>query len=368
MSKIIFQRLVDRAAVEGTEIANSDKGRYIKRLSDEDASLMAKADIIDRRKITRLMRAVRFEHKGKRFFAFFGFASGQVPLVMPEGLTEIDPTPGMFAIAITETDVAPRSTGSQIRQIIEAEYDGVEGYEGHDFADVKGLFPSVTFAEADVNYPYTEDLDRVLGAMVAATYLDGPIALDEDTLEAITDLFTTGPDTVPFDNVLQGILSISWSGLYVELYRCIEQLYPAPSLADLLKHWSSAQSFAVLTDLLRKQIGWHPREDNSLLKLIAACPDQVSTDLIDAFGVPLDEKSTLAEIASRHVYAMRNGLVHFRGNTTITPPTDEKWNSIVVAMISLVNEAYDRFGELFHHGMAPTAPQTAQSTATAPTA
>jgi hypothetical protein len=369
MSQVIFQRLIDRAASGGTVISNSDKGRYIKRLSEEDAELMAKADVIDRRKITRLMRAVRFDHEGRRYFAFFGFASTQGPLPLPEGLTELDPTPGMFGIAITETDAMARATASQIREIIEADYHGLEGYEGHDLDAVAGLFPTATFAEADANYPYTENLDRVLGAMVAATYVDGPISLDEDTLKAVSSLFTTGPDTIPFDNVLQGVLSISWSGLYVELYRCIEQLYPVPRLADLIRQWASPQSFGALADLLREQLGWRPREDDSLNKLIAACPDKVWTDLIDAFDVKLDDKSMPAEIAGRQVYAMRNGLVHFRGNTTIAPPSDEKWNAIVMAMIALVTETYDRFGQQFHNGVVvPVVQAVAVANPAAPTA
>lgn len=72
MNHVIFQRLMDRAAAGGTVIANSEKGRYIKRFSEEDAELMAKADIIHRRKITRLMQAVGFDHHGRRYFAFLG--------------------------------------------------------------------------------------------------------------------------------------------------------------------------------------------------------------------------------------------------------------------------------------------------------
>lgn len=369
MSQVIFQRLIDRAAAGGTVISNSDKGRYIKRLSAEDANLMAKADIIDRRKITRLMQAVRFDHDGRRYFAFFGFASAQGPIRMPEGLTELDPTPGMFGIAISETDSMARATASEIREIIEADYNGLEGYEGHDLDAVARLYPTVTFAEADLNYPYTQDLDRVLGAMVATTYVDGPISLDEDTLKAASNLFTSGPDTIPFGNVLQGVLSISWSGLFVELYRCVEQLYPVPRLTDLIQRWTSPQSFGALADLLREQLGWRPREDESLSKLIAACPDKVWKDLIYAFDVNLDEKSTPAEVAGRQVYAMRNGLVHFRGSMTIAPPSDDKWNAIVVAMIALVTETYDRFGHQFHNGaLAPAAQAAAMGAPVAPAA
>ncbi|MDT0507440.1 hypothetical protein [Novosphingobium sp. MMS21-SN21R] len=356
MSNVIFRRLIDHAAIDGTIIANGDKGRFIKRLSEADAELMAKADVRGKRKITRQMRAVMFEHGAQRFFALFGFASSLGTLLqMPEGLAEIDPTPGMFGIAITEAEIMPRATSVEIRDVIEAEYSGLEGYEGHELTDVAGLFPPVVFAEADVNYPYTMNIDRVLGAMVAATYLDGPIALSEDALNAAGSLFTAGPSSIPFEIVLQGILSISWSGLYVELYRCVEQLYPVPRLSNLINRWASTQSLNSLAELLRDSLGWRPREDESLIKLIKECPDQVANDLIASFELELDEKSIAADAAGRQVYGMRNSLVHFRGNTVVVQPNDEKWNAIVVAMIALVAETYNRFGELFHAGAtAPT--------------
>ncbi len=351
MSNALFRRLIDRAAIDGTTIAHGDKGRFIKRLSEADAELMAKADVKDKRIITRQMRAVMFEHGPQRFFAFFGLgASLGTLLQMPEGLIEIDPTPGMFSIAIIETEVTPKATSAEIREIIEAEYYGLEGYKGHELPDVIGLFPSAVFAEADVNYPYTENIDRVLGAMVAATYSDGPMALTEHTLDAASSLFTAGPPSIPFEVVLQGILSISWSGLYVELYRCVEQLYPVPRLSGLIKTWSSTQSLNQLAELLRDSLGWRPREDESLIKLITECPAQVANDLIASFEVKLDENSIAAEVAGRQVYAMRNGLVHFRGNTAVVQPNDEKWNAIVMAMMALVTETYNRFGERFHVG------------------
>lgn len=351
MSNTIFQRLIDCAAVDGTIIANAEKGRFIKRLSEADAELMAKADVRDKRKITRQMRAVLFEHGAQRFYAFFGFASlPGVTLQMPEGLVEIDPTPGMFGIAITESEVMPRATPAQIRDVIEAEYIGLERYEGHELTDVSSLFPPVVFAEADVNYIYTISIDRVLGAMVAATYSEGPIAMSERTLKAVGDLFTAGPTYIPFEVVLQGVLSISWSGLYVELYRCIEQLYPVPRLSGLIQRWASTHSLNELAELLRDSLGWRPREDESLIKLISACPEKIATDLIVAFELKLDENSLPPDVVGRQVYAMRNGFVHFRGNTFHVQPSDDKWNNIVVAMIALVNETYNRFGEQFHAG------------------
>ena len=66
MSGIIFRKLTDYAARAGELIGTSDRPRWVKRLSPEDADLMSKADIKANRKITRQMRAVQFEHEARR--------------------------------------------------------------------------------------------------------------------------------------------------------------------------------------------------------------------------------------------------------------------------------------------------------------
>jgi len=369
MSAATFKKLIDHAAANGVDIANADKVRWIKRRNDEDAELMSKADVIARRKITRQMRAVLFEHEDRRFVAFFGFASvDDMPNGLPEGLTEIELTPGTFGIAVTETDVMPRATASEIREMIEADFEGVEAYEGHDLQAIRELFPRILVVEANVDFTYTSDIDRVLGAMVSATYIDGPIALSEATLRAASQLFSSGSEYIPYQNVLQGVLSIYWGGLFVDLYRCVEQLYAVPRLLDLTKVWASDRSIAELADLLDKRLTWRPREEESLAKVIAGCPPATAAKLVSAFGGKLEATSIPAEIAARYVYNMRNGLVHFRGDTRIVQPVDEEWDQIVLAMIELVSETYAAFGKQYHvatEAAVPTAPVAAAPAAPA---
>src|SRR5690606_33621098 len=74
MSSAIFRRLSEHAAALGVLVANADEARWIKRLSEEDADLMAKADVKATRKITRQMRAVQFQYNTRQYFAFFGLS------------------------------------------------------------------------------------------------------------------------------------------------------------------------------------------------------------------------------------------------------------------------------------------------------
>ena len=127
--------------------------------------------------------------------------------------------------------------------------------------DISALFPSILVIEASKNYLYTEDIDRVSGVMAAISYFDGPIALSKSTIDGISTLFQTGSKYIPYEIVLQGIFSISWGGLYVELYRCIEPLFSIPRLRALTKGSNSEKPLGEIMGLLEKHLSWRPKED-----------------------------------------------------------------------------------------------------------
>jgi hypothetical protein len=196
MSKVIFDKLLAHAGRGGATIGNLEKPRWIAALTDEDSNLMATAEIKNRRKITRQMQGVMFEHRASRYFAFFGFPpTSGLSDNLPEGLTEVAISPGNFGLTVVATDVAPTGTPSEIRDVVEAEFKGVDNYTGHNLDSITKLFPRLLMLQADVNFPYTDDIDRVLGALVATVYTDGPLALSSKTLEAVVAISQTGLTT-----------------------------------------------------------------------------------------------------------------------------------------------------------------------------
>ena len=125
---------------------------------------------------------------------------------------------------------------------------------------------------------------RVLGALTARSYADGPIAPSGTTLNKVADIFQSGSEHVPFENVLQGMLSISWGGFFLELYRAIEQLYAVPRLAALVEAWPTSLPYRSLADLLESHLAWRPKEDDALAKIIAECDDTIVAPLRESFS------------------------------------------------------------------------------------
>lgn len=202
--------------------------------------------------------------------------------------------------------------------------------------------------EADVDQIYTENIDRVLGAITVASYADGPIALTPETLKRAGALFREGSEFIPYMIVLQGLLSISWGGFFVELYRCLEQLFAVPRLRDLTKDWKTERSIRALAELLEKRLSWRPKEDDSLTKVLSCCDETAITDIVAAFELTLDENSEPIERAAREIYNLRNSLVHFRAANEMSEMAGDQWDNIIRSMLEVVSQTYGEYGELFH--------------------
>lgn len=362
MSQNVFGRLIECVEQQGLALENRDKSRWIKRLSEHDANLMSKADVISTVKVTRQIKAVQIEYENFRYMAILG-----LPLIdsAPDGLILIDHTPGLFAIAVIGADVGPNATAYQIKQAIEYSHEGDPGFEGIDLAEISCLFPLIQVFQADKNYEFTAELVRVLGTLTASSYFDGPIGLDSSTLSETQALFEGGCEFVPFEAILQGLLSISWSGFFLELYRAIEQLYAVPKLLALATVWPVTGKYSDMAANLEKHLGWRPKENESLAGLIDCCSDATKISLGLAF-CQNRENPMEAETIANCIYKLRNSLVHFRQALLTARLDDSDWNTKIRAMIALMNEVYQQHGSRFHSVGSSSSPLIATGTSRVP--
>jgi hypothetical protein len=331
MSQQIFERLIAHASDDGVVIPDTDQKRWISRLSDADATLMAEADVLGHQQITRQIRAIHFEHNAVRYFAVLGIGEAES---VPDGLVPTELTPGTLSVALTQSDIQPSAKGLEILEAIGDLHGGVEGFNGYELSAITKLFPSIEIFEADQNYEYTANVVRVLGALTARSYVDGPLAPSDTTLKKVSDIFQSGSEHVPFENVLQGMLSISWGGFFLELYRAIEQLYAVPRLAALVEAWPTSLPYRRLADLLESHLAWRPKEDDALAKIIAECDGIIVGPLRESFsGHREADQEITAEKVAADIYKIRNSLVHFRAALGTVQRTNEEWDNMISAML-----------------------------------
>jgi len=350
MSLALFGRLTDYAAQAGDPVANPDAGRWITRKDGEDAFLMANAEA-GVRIVTRQIRLVRIEHEDQRYFCIFGLPE---PDATPPDLEIFDATAGIFAIAVLEAQVRPPMsvTPAEIKQTLDDRYKNIAGYNGHELADIVHLFPPLLVYRAVAGADYHAITDRVLGAILARTYFDGPISLEPDTVSALAEIFEADSAHIPFRNLVQGVLAISWENLFLEVYRCVEQLYGMKRFGALKATLNFAASPRDLAKMLEDQLAWRPKEAEAFTALVVLCDDGLISAVCRNLAIEADDHQKRCSKLVEVLYGLRNTIVHYRPAHEAVEMSDAEWNVIIRGMLAIVAQLYNDHADEFFGSMA----------------
>lgn len=343
MSGELFSALVGRAEEGGIVIEGG--ARWIKRSSEFDADMMAKGDCHNL-VLSRQQRAMFIDFQGRRFFLITGFSDCEVA---PPGLTKVDPSPAMLILAFHELRIELTATSAETRDVLENQYAGKDAYDGHELNVIISLFPKFFCFEVDSSYSSSSTIERLTGSYACRSYNLGPLMLDAETKDSLRSLFEDESDHIPFPLILQGVLAFAWQTLFLELYRCLEQLYPAPRLSELASELLSSRSLFDLADIIETTLTWRPKEDESLIKILRYCSRVPVDEALQAFErEPSIEYDQAVEVAGRAIYQLRNSLVHFRASRKSMVLSDVNWNILIRAMSSFISQSYSEVGDRFY--------------------
>jgi len=345
MSGVLFGRLTEYAAQAADPVVSPDAGRWIARKSQADADLMASA-VAEARIVTRQIRLVRVQHEGERYFCTFGLPDTDV---VPPDLEIVDATPGIFAIAVLEAQVRPplSVTPAEIKQVLDDRFKDNGGYEGHELAEIEPFFPRMVVYHAVTNAEYHTLTDRVLGSILVRTYFDGPISFEAETVEALTRIFEADSALIPFRNLIQGALSISWENLFVETYRCIEQLYGLKRFSTLKAKLDFAASPRDLAKMLEDELSWRPKEADAFIALVKLCDEGLISTFCTGLAIEADTHDKRCSKMVEQLYGLRNTIVHYRPANEMVQKADADWNFIIRGMLQIVAQLYNEHADEF---------------------
>jgi hypothetical protein len=169
-----------------------------------------------------------------------------------------------------------------------------------------------------------------------------------ETSDSLALLFETANKHVPFSLVLQGMLSFTWQSFFLEVYRCIENMYPYSRLQLLSSRWAPTVPLRDVAIILEDVLSWRPREEEALTSILGRCNNSNIQQLNDAFGGTTVAHGETAASAAKLVYKTRNELVHFRPRAKTSSRSDAAWDNQVRCLIECLSDIYDTTGDLFH--------------------
>ncbi len=296
--------------------------------------------------MNRRCSAARIEFAEKATYAVSGVSFGET---LPEGLQEIEPTPGLFAAFAHTAGLKPNATSSMIRNILEDQHSGISGYEGHDLYQILGLYPNIKFLSPNSDYYYTEQIERVLGLILCGSSDNYGLDYSIKTSEKFYSIIESGSEHIPYPLIIQSLLSLTWEYSFTNLYRCVEQLFGVPHLRELKSKWPSVMSINKISELIEDILSWRPREEDALsalLNIVNSSTVETLSLCVDRSGFNNDLHN--AAYAAKRIYKLRNSCVHYRPWTQTGSIDVADWDEIIYLMLSIVLELYDKLGEEFH--------------------
>lgn len=331
----IFSGLDEMCAVAGEPVTNAGAPRWIHGTS-ADSAFLAGAQVSYLFRVAPRRIIARLDYENRTFFSTLGLQGGRPPT----GLEVGDATPGLVSVLLAEGKPRPTATPYEIKDAVElADFTQDPSYEGHDHKVIASLFGPIQVFEGGPIEPsetwrayYEICLGQVPGM---DTWIEEETAR---SLLTLTDLSGLG---LPYQILCRSLFDVDPAGLFLALYRCLEALYAftaSTKVATALQFSGSWQEVAIA---LEREIGWRPREEDSLAGLFARSTEITLCGIFDCLGEAQPEDgSTMPAMAAKRTYKLRNSLVHYRPIHHTVEHASIEWNQLCKTLSQLIREIY----------------------------
>lgn len=270
-----------------------------------------------------------------------------------EEIKEISVTPGYFLffslidLLVVRTDLEENYIEQNILY-----QDEDSGYTGHTLQELLECFePLKVFCVSSSHLLYEAEPYSV-ACYIYSFFPDITSLPISQQLTEYRELFLFRKQLYA-DNILLSMTSAHWKHCFLELYRCIEGMFPFPKtmkLLDVLKQDADLSlSLRDLTKICFEQLSWKANEREALQNLVNMCGINTakSSSILTASFLIESDLSTDEKIANKvvdKVYTIRNQLVHqFSDKSQEIDIADDDWPILVSYLLAFWKSCYANF-------------------------
>lgn len=210
------------------------------------------------------------------------------------------------------------------------------------FNDIESLLPSIKIYKVHDSRISTEkDLSKIQGYIEASA---GNSQFNEDIISLFTEMFQSSYK-IPFETLYLSMTSNHYKQSFIEIYRCIERLYPIPALAEFYQTVQTPVTCNIeLAEIIENTIGWRPKESESLEKILS----ELDQDCTLSLNAAKSETPFSSFSNANFIYKLRNANVHFRKSLGTTNLSEKKWQEIILAMLKVTKNIYKIYDGKFN--------------------
>lgn len=330
----VFAILDKCASDQGAPLANAGKPRWVATFPLA-RKFLKEAICSDSLRLSNSLRIARFDFDGSSYIVTSGMNFSESEFASFE--IEIDG--GILVAAISEMDIAPKAGSFAIKDIVEAgDRDSGPSYVGHDARDISSLFPTIQCFKVGNIDPSESSGTFFLFCLNDTRARQWMSAELLSTLRIMVEL---SPVETPYATLCRSIFDHDPASLFLALYRCLEALYAWSLTNDLMRELSLKGHWTELAQTLEASLGWRPREEQSLVGLLALADPRDLREIAQVCGGENDFKDPAAT-AGKRVYALRNSLVHYRPIHRNQNHESIDWNRLCELMATVAFYVYSK--------------------------
>ncbi|WP_276755692.1 hypothetical protein [Pseudoalteromonas marina] len=209
-----------------------------------------------------------------------------------------------------------------------------------DIEDLLGCFSIVKAYKICSGSVYdVENLDKVKGYFSVKSSIN-ILPFNDSTRASFSTLFDCSYKAIPFDIVHLAFITNSYKQCFTELYRCIEQLFPVPTLQGLIGTGKlSVLCPLEIAEIFEDNIGWRPRETEA----IEAVFKELEQSLLDRLNSVTADTNYAGFSHHKFIYRLRNQNVHFRKSLGVGSLSNYKWEELIGIMLDIIYKLYEKY-------------------------
>jgi hypothetical protein len=298
-----------------------------------DANIVFCQEIVSKKKIAILTAM------GKTFLVTIGFGD----INCPSFLNPYDLNAGLYTeiLSTIEVNLSPRVSVFDIIDKIMPESISKEGYTGHNLIDLIDIFETINIFEVGRECPFSSiDPFRIFGTYLCVEKSLINLPFTDETINSYEEIILNGASCIPFENVILSICSLHYKDSFLDLYRCIEMLYPLIYVQKLYTELHISGSLLDFLYQIQETLDWNPMENKTLNNIIENTPE---ADLALLKEAQKEHIGFIEMNLAKWVYSIRNSIVHLRPSQKPAILIDVPWELLLRGMLSVINYWYNKF-------------------------
>jgi len=283
----IFLHLDNFCATRGVSLSNAGAPRWITS-ENKHRYIMRNSVIRTSVALSTVRKLARIELGQKVFICTVGF-DNPIPL---SDAVESTVDAAFLTVILAELAPRPRATPSEIRNIVEAaDSNADDNYTGHDPELIASLFPTIRVFETPA-LPEDETLKVFFDVCVEECEFISESWIESDLARTLRLIGELDPNKIPYRVLCRSIFDADPTSFFLALYRCLEALYAFSGARRLIDSLGMTAPWANVAAALETELGWYPREENSLTQLLGMAAIQDLQAISALLGDANDDAET----------------------------------------------------------------------------